>query len=97
MVRKKSQCRRALEALYGKLGEAQLAEIERLIAENEGFIHLEAQAMWQRLNSRLAAPDYTVDRQEEVSMEQLFSSGDEYPDIFQDLDDVEDVDMDSLL
>jgi len=97
MVRKKSQCRRALEAVYGKLGEAQLREIERIIQKDEGFMHLNEKQMWQRLNSELASDDYKVDSVVEVTMDQLFSKGDDFPDIFSDLDDIEEVDMDNLL
>ena len=97
MLKERSRCRRAIEAQYGKLGEAQLAELDVLVRQVEGFCHFAEAKMWQEINAHLASKDYLPVSQREATMEELFCGGEEFPDIFNDLDEVEDVDMNKLL
>ena len=97
MLKERSRCRRAIEARYGKMGEAQLAELDVVVRQVEGFIHWNEAKMWQEINRRLADENYLPVAQREATMEELFCGGEEYPDIFNDLDEIEDVDMDKLL
>ena len=85
---------RAIEASYGKLGEAQVQEFSRLLEEDSGFRHRDTGEQWRFLNLNLAEPDYEPPTRDEV-MHTLFKSGEEYPDIFNG--NLENVDMNDLL
>ena len=67
-----------VEAVYGRLGEAQLQEMNRLLEENSGFRHLKAEEKWRRVNSLLASEEWAPPVKEE---NQAFT-GDEFPDIY---------------
>jgi len=84
-----------LENKFGKLGEAQLAEIDALFMESEDFGRLELDVIWKTVNKNLIDKNYIPIAERRSSMEDLFPSGDEYPDIYRG--SLSELDMDDLL
>lgn len=84
-----------LENKFGKLGEAQLSEIDTLFMEDDGFGRLSLDVIWTTINKNLLDKNYVPLSERRSSMEDLFPSGDEYPDIYRG--SLSEFDMDDLL
>ena len=81
-----------VEAVYGRLGEAQLSEMNRLLEENSGFRHLKVEEKWQRVNTILASENWQPPAKDE---NHAAFAGDEFPDIYRG--NIESIDMNDLL
>ena len=100
MSSENSQSRKRLEAIYGRLGDAQIVEFEKLIQQDPQFRLLDEKNIWLAINRPLLIPGYShkvkEDVKKELTMSDIFPSPDqEYPDIFSE--QVEDVHMDDYL
>ena len=87
-----------VEAVYGRLGDAQIEMLQKLIAEKPSLKEYSEMEIWQAVNRKLAANDYrpakTTEENEHI-MDKLFKSGENYPDIFST--NPEDVDMNDFM
>jgi len=84
-----------IEYKYGRLGEAQNRLIEEYFMEDDDFARRSIEDIWQIINKDLADKKYIPLSERQTSMDQLFPTGDEYPDIYRE--SLSDVDMDDLL
>ena len=84
-----------IEYKYGRLGEAQSRLIEELFMEDDDFTRRNIDDIWQLVNKDLADKKYIPLSERRSSMEDIFPSGDEYPDIYRE--SLSELDMDDLL
>ena len=84
-----------IEYKYGRLGEAQSRLIEELFMEDDDFTRRNIDDIWQSVNKDLADKKYIPLSERRSSMEDIFPSGDEYPDIYRE--SLSELDMDDLL
>ena len=84
-----------IELKYGRLGEAQSRLIEELFMEDDDFTRRNIDDIWQSINKDLADKKYIPLSERRSSMEDIFPSGDEYPDIYRE--SLSELDMDDLL
>ena len=84
-----------IEFKYGKLGEAQHAMLEELFMEDSDITKRKIEDIWEIINRSLIDKSYTPLSERGKSMDDLFPSGDEFPDIYRG--NISDIDMDDLL
>ena len=87
-----------MEMVYGRLGDAQVTALKKLIADEPAVRDLHICEIWQRVNRKLAVANFKpapVAESSKSIMDNMFKSGDDYPDIFSS--DPEDIDMDNYL
>ena len=84
-----------LELKYGKLGEAQSRVLEELFMEDADFARRQTEDIWLIINKELTEKSYIPLSERKSSMDELFPSGDEYPDIYRQ--SLTDIDMNDLL
>ena len=84
-----------LEYKYGKLGEAQSRMLEELFLEEDNFAKRPIEDIWQLINKSLIDKAYIPLSERHTSMDELFPTGDEYPDIYRE--SLSNVDMNDLL
>ena len=84
-----------IELKYGKLGEAQSSALEEFFMEDEDFPRRQIEDIWQIINKELIDKKYTPLSERKSSMDELFPTGDEYPDIYRQ--SLTDIDMNDLL
>jgi hypothetical protein len=87
-----------MERFYGRLGDAQSDMLKRILADQAEVKEFHITEIWKMLNKKLASAQYKPNAPlpvDENLMENLFQSGDSYPDIFSS--DPDDIDMGNFL
>ena len=84
-----------IEYKYGKLGEAQSRALEEFFMEDADFTRRQIDDIWIILNKELIDKKYIPLSERADSMDKLFPSGDEYPDIYRE--SLTDIDMNDFL
>ena len=84
-----------IEYKYGRLGEAQSRQLEEFFMEDDDFTRRNIDDIWQIINKELCDKKYIPLSERSMTMDDMFPSGDEYPDIYRE--SLSDVDMDDLL
>ncbi len=84
-----------IEYKYGRLGEAQSRLLEEIFLEDDDFARRKIEEIWQIINKELADKKYIPLSERRSSMEDIFPSGDEYPDIYRE--SLSNIDMDDFL
>lgn len=84
-----------IEYKYGRLGEAQNRAIEELFMEDNDFARRQTDDIWIIINKELIDKKYIPLSERASSMDSLFPSGDEYPDIYKE--SLTQLDMNDLL
>ncbi|MCM8540978.1 MAG: hypothetical protein NE328_11945 [Lentisphaeraceae bacterium] len=84
-----------IEYKYGKLGEAQNRALEEFFMEDSDFAKRQIEDIWIIINKELADKKYVPLSERAGSMDNLFPSGDEYPDIYRE--SLTQVDMNDFL
>lgn len=84
-----------IEYIYGRLGEAQNRALEELYMEDNDFGRRQIEEIWKIINKELIDKKYVPLSERAGSMDSLFPSSDEYPDIYRE--SLTEVDMNDFL
>lgn len=84
-----------LEYKYGRLGDAQNRVLEELFMDDDKFFRRQIEDIWLTINKELICKKYIPLSERAGSMDNLFPTGDEYPDIYRE--SITEVDMNDLL